>query len=131
MSAATTMPSGVLAQWAVDPGTPEIGFHAEKEPCVKFQDSEGVEVLTLKPHGMVYNRDVFSRDTFRQAALRIYKCVVPKDKSLTIPLILKLNPWKEHPERLFILDKNGVDHNFELDTWHWWMISELDKLMRN
>lgn len=127
----SAMPSGVRAQWAVDPGTSEIGFHADKEPVIKFQDETGTEVLAVTSRGLVYNRTLFSQDTFRQAARRIYRCVVPKDKTLVIPLSFKLREWNGNPERVFIMDKNGVEHNFDLDTWHWWLIDELDKLMRN
>jgi len=102
------------------------------EPSITFADSSSKQILAIKSSGIVYNRDAFPNDSSKQAAERVYACIKPFSKQINQPeLNWQLDAWNEYPKRMFKASKDGIEHNFDLDLWHWWMMDHLEKLVKN
>lgn len=113
----------------------------ETEPCVLIHENSynitstqrPQAVLTIKSSGLSYNQDAFPQDTTEQAARRVYEIIKPKHTQFgaVLDLNLTLASYKEFPEKHFRVSKNGVEHNYDVDTWHWWMLEHLDKIVKS
>lgn len=90
-------------------------------------------VLTVKSSGLFYNQDAFPQDTTEQAARRVFDIIRPKYNNLIAPLDLNLtlDAYREFPKRYFRVNKSGVEHNYDVDTWHWWMLEHLDRIVKS
>jgi hypothetical protein len=100
------------------------------EPTVTFRSNAGI-VVEFRPSGIFYNRTLFPSDTSLQAAQRVYDIIKPLSDAL--PNVIDVNftiiAWKQYPERTFCASPKGIQHNFDVDTWHWWMLEHLTKLV--
>lgn len=98
------------------------------EPSVEVKDSSGALVMSIKASGIKYNRDSFPHDTYQQAARRVIAII--KGDHTQIDFSFDLSQWSEFPKRTFSLNVAGLEHNFEVDTWHWWVLNELEKMVK-
>lgn len=105
----------------------------DTEPTVLITGGSMPVILTIKSSGIFYNQDAFPHDTAGQAAQRIYDSIKTKcpDLGIELDLNLTLQSYKEYPQRKFRVNKDGVDHNYDVDTWHWWMLEYLDRLVKS
>jgi len=39
-------------------------------------------------------------------------------------------PYKDIEAKFFIVNDQGVQHNYEVDTWHYWMLNSLNELFQ-
>jgi hypothetical protein len=103
----------------------------DAEPCVNFLIEDGVNVMSIKSSGIVFHRDSFPNDSYEQAAKRVYNIIKPASALLVQPeLNWTLSAWREFPQRTFRVTKDGIEHNYELDTWHTWFMMKLNELIR-
>ena len=114
---------------------PQMGFVQPSEPKVVFKDENDVAVLTLSSSKLEYNRDVFSSDSYQQAAKRLFDALDRPIFSKNLKTIkrfdFKLVAYKEFPERMFeILSDGTINHNYDLDHWHWWLFECFSELVR-
>ena len=100
------------------------------EPSVEIKDPDGVLLMSIKSSGIEYNRSAFPHDTYVQAAKKLYKRIRPMEESLELDFTFKLSPWMDFPQKQFSLTRSGLEHNFEVDTWHWWLLNELEKIVK-
>lgn len=101
------------------------------EPTVNFTTEGGVVVFSIKSSGVFYNRDEFPKDTTEQAARRVYEMIKPVSSWITQPdLKWSLSEWRENPRREFVINKNGITHNYDLDVWHHWFMEHLNRLVK-
>ena len=107
------------------------GIYSDIEPCVTFSNVDGKDILSVKASGIFYNRDEFPRDSYEQAAKRVYALFAPIDPTLPQPdLSWEFSAWGIYPDRKFKVGKSGIDHNYDLDTWHHWFVERLTRLVR-
>lgn len=108
----------------------------ENEPRVTFADPNKTEVLVLTSSGLFFNRDAFPHDSYRTAAKRAFAVI---DNTMREYLTdnkrsfnFRLKEWKEFPVRQFEIACDGtITHNYDnIDTWHWWFLQALGKLVR-
>ena len=100
------------------------------EPSVELRDSDNVLLMSIKASGIEYNRNTFPYDTYEKAAKRIYESIKPKSDDVKLDLTFDLSRWSEFPQRNFSLSKAGLEHNFDVDTWHWWLLNELERIVK-
>lgn len=114
---------GSLANWSDD--QKELKFVEATEPSITFQHPELNEMLfSIKASGIFYNRDAFPNHTSEQAAKLIAGSI---RKNFCNKLDLKLVAYKEYGERVFKVSVDGIEHNYDVDTWHWWFLEYLAK----
>lgn len=107
----------------------DLNFTAE--PSMTFTGPDSKTVIMFKSSGIQYNREQFPSDTAQQAARRVYDVIKPPVKLLPQPVVnFTLHAWRDYPERTFKLSKDGIEHTFELDTWHWWLMHYLEELVK-
>lgn len=107
----------------------------EQEPKVSFADKDGI-LLTVKSSGVEYNRELHPHDSYKKAAERVFQFI--EERLLTARAMdsktpiydIGLKAWTEYEARHFIITAQGVQHNFNLDNWHWWMIEHLNTLLK-
>ena len=109
------------------------GVTKPKEPTIKWSDND-VAVFTLKSSRMEYNRDVFYQDTYQQAALRFFK-KIESDLRYTFKnakeFSIRLKAHNDYPDREFAITCDAeIRHNYDVDTWHWWFLDELQLLVK-
>lgn len=100
----------------------------QTEPAIVFSIG-GTPVFTIKSSGLQYNQEKFPNDTYQLAASRTFEALrgsLNKDGTLSI----RLNAYKEHPERHFEITKDGIEHSYSTDTWHWWLLQNLEELCK-
>lgn len=117
---------------AINTPEPSILIH-ENSSNITGSTERPVSILSVKSSGLFYNRDAFPQDTTEQAALRVYEIIRPKNTNFgaVLDLNLRFNAYNEFPERYFRVNKSGVEHNYDVDTWHWWMLEHLDKIVKS
>lgn len=117
---------GSIVNW--DNPKLDHGFIEATEPNLNFLDDDNKTVVfSIRSSGLLFNRDAFPNDTYEQAARRVAERIKKHfDKTLN----LKLHPYKDIGEKVFVANGSGVQHNYEVDTWHWWMLECLDKIMK-
>lgn len=99
------------------------------EPNLNFLDSDNKTVLfSIRSSGLSYNREAFPNDSFTQAAEKIAACIT---KNFGKTLNLKLNAYKDIEEKVFVANGEGVYHNYEVDTWHYWMLDKLSSFIKH
>lgn len=120
-----------MSEWKTN--SQELKFVEPTEPSVLIAEPNGPKILTIKTSGITYNRDEFPQDTAKQAAQRVYDVIKPKHDHVgaQLDLNLTLSAFKEHPQRKFRVNKDGVQHDYNVDTWHWWMLEYLGKLAQH
>jgi len=115
--------------------TQSLGFKFAEptEPSVLIAEPNGPKVLSIKTSGITYNREQFPQDTAEQAARRVYEIMKPKTNTfgVTLDLDLKLQAYKEFPQQYFRVNKEGVEYSYDVDTWHWWMLEYLNKIVKS
>lgn len=118
---------GSIAKWTGE--QEQFKFFEATEPNLNFLDDDNrTIVFSIRSSGIAFNRDAFPNDTYEQAARRVAKCIKQHfDKTLN----LKLNPYKDIEQKVFVANSEGVYHNYEVDTWHYWMLECLDKIMKS
>lgn len=105
------------------------------EPVVEWSDNEaGGAIFSLKASKMEYNRDLFPNDTYQQAARRFFK-KIESDLRYTFKdskeFSMRLREYKDYPDREFVITRDGqIRHNYEINTWHWWFLDELQILVK-
>jgi hypothetical protein len=118
---------GSIAKWNTN--QQELKFVEATEPNLNFIDSDyKTVVFSIRSSGLSFNRDAFPNDSYEQAARRVADCIT---QHFSKTLNLKLNPYKDIKEKIFVANESGVQHNYEVDTWHWWMLECLDKIMKS
>ncbi len=122
-----------MHEW--NPHDMSSAIRIENEPKVTFAAKDNVEVFVLTSSGMLFNRELFPHDSYQQAAKRTFLVIdsilrdTLTDNSRTFNFRLK--EWREFPIRNFEIAASGViTHNYEVDTWHWWFLEALGKLVR-
>lgn len=105
----------------------------ESEPMMTFNDSDGV-VFTIASSKLEFNKERFPNYTYKHAAALVYKLLVSPGVRLTVknnkPFVITLSAYKDFPERNFTISKDGIDHNFHIDLWHWWMLETVSEMVR-
>ena len=101
----------------------------QQEPFISFK-LHGVEVFSIKASGLFYNQTQFPHDTYQQAAQRTFDAM-RQSLSSDHTIYVQLTAYKEHPARHFNVTKDGIDHNYSTDTWHWWMIQNLEEIIKS
>lgn len=106
----------------------------EIEPSVSFTTPDEINVLTLSATKLRYNRELFSSDSYRDAARRVFE-VIERTFSSTLKtsksIRLRINEWHNNPSRYFEVFASGeINHNYDLDHWHWWLIESLSELVK-
>lgn len=118
---------GSIAKWTVT--QEQFKFFEATEPNLNFLDGDNKTIVfSIRSSGIAFNRDAFPNDTYDQAARRVAKCIT---QHFNKTLNLKLNPYKDIKEKVFVANDSGVQHNYEVDTWHYWMLECLDKIMKS
>lgn len=121
--------------WQEDPNAPKAVFNPNeiKEPAMEFTDGK-TTILRLAASGMGFNHAGFPNYTYREAAHKVFNVVVSpavraivKNKQTHS---IKLVAYKSYPERYFNITPDGVEHNFDVDTWHWWMFESLNDMIK-
>jgi hypothetical protein len=117
---------GSIAKWNTN--QQELKFVEATEPNLNFIDSDNKTVVfSIRSSGLKYNREAFPKDSYEQAARKVAGLI---QQHFNKTLDLKLNPYKDIEQKVFVANGSGVQHNYEVDTWHWWMLECLDKIMR-
>ena len=103
----------------------------EPEPTMEFSKN-GTEILRLTSREIRYNHSEFPNDTAKQAAQRIFPMIrgtmlhgLTKDKPVTI----RLRAYEDQPEREITFAVHGIEHNYVINTWTWWMLHNLEELI--
>jgi hypothetical protein len=47
------------------------------------------------------------------------------------PFIATILSSKLLPEQYFRVNKEGVEYSYDVDTWHWWMLEYLNKIVKS
>ena len=103
----------------------------DPEPSILISGQDAKVLLSIKSSGIEYNRKDYTNDTAQQAAERVYRCIMPLHKSIRQPEIhWTLHAYNKYPERVFKVSHEGIEHNFDVDVWHWWMLDYLTKLVK-
>lgn len=106
----------------------------ESEPKVTFATPDNLVVLTMTASGVAYNRDLFSSDSYLQAAKRVFSILeqfIDEPMKQNKHFSIHLKNWRDFPPRDLKLDSTGaITHNYDLDTWHWWLFESLSELIR-
>lgn len=106
----------------------------DEEPKMVFSDSSGVAVLTLSSSGLLFNRDVFVNDSYTQAAKRAFAVLdsaISETLAINKSFSLRLRKWNHIPPREITFFASGeINHNYDLDNWHWWFLESLSKLIK-
>ena len=99
------------------------------EPAMIFYDDDSSRdiIFTLKASGLYYNKEQFPNHTYKEAAKRLAACI---NGSYGGTLNIVMFEYKDHETKHFKLTPDGVDHNYEIDTWHWWMLETFSQLMK-
>ena len=106
-----------------------------KEPTIEWSDNDaGATVFTLKSSRMEYNRVVFHQDTYQQAARRFFKKIEADLRYAfknTKEFSIRLKEHNDYPDREFAITCDAeIRHNYDVDTWHWWFLNELQLLVK-
>lgn len=115
---------GSIAKWFTED---DIKIVKPDEPRLDIMDESNTIVITLKPSMIQYNRDAFVNDRYAQAAKRVAECIRTQ---LNNTLNVQFLPYKDIEAKFFIVNDQGVHHNYEVDTWHYWMLSSLNELFQ-
>lgn len=126
-----TMP---ISRWTlVNPDQP-VEFASNIEPTLNFMTADGMNILTMSSSKLEYNRELFPNDTYRQAAARVFESF---NRGLLYnfdlserPVTLNFDPFGEHSAKHFKVHRDMIEHNYTLDTWHWWMLEELRDIIK-
>jgi hypothetical protein len=114
---------GSIAKWFTED---DIKIVTLDEPRLDIMDeSNNAVLITLKPSGIQYNRDAFCNDTYAEAAKRVAERI---RTHLNNTLNAQFLPYKDIEAKFFIVNDQGVQHNYEVDTWHYWMLNSLNEL---
>lgn len=100
----------------------------ESEPNMEFT-TNGQTLLTINSREIKYNHTDFPNDTAKQATARIFPLLkgallhgLTKDR----PSILRLKAHKDQPEREITFAVHGIEHNYTINTWTWWLLHHLE-----
>lgn len=124
-----------ISRWTlVNPDQPVQIVGQDVEPTINFLTTDGFIILTLSSSKIEYNRTVFLSDTYQQAAKRVLdsfkRSLLYNFDISRSPATLKFNSYKEHSAKHFNIHADMIEHNYTLDTWHWWMLEELRDLIK-
>ena len=111
------------------PEEPMESLEEALEPAMIFYDDDSSRdvIFTIKASGMYYNKEKFPNHTYKMAAKRLAACI---NGSYGGAINIVMFEYKDSTAKHFKLTADGVKHNYELDTWHWWMIETFTQLMK-
>lgn len=85
-------------------------------------------IISITSDGIQYNRNLFPNHTTEQAAQLAAKALKHKTKGgKTLSLNIYVPGQKP---RNFIITEYAIEHNYDVDTWHWWFLTHLFKCMK-
>lgn len=109
-------------------------FTSNIEPTVNFMTADGMNILTMSSSKLEYNREMFPNDTYRQAAMKVFdsfsRGLLYNFDLSERPVTLNFDAFGEHSAKHFKVHRDAIEHNYTLDTWHWWMLEELCDIIK-
>ena len=109
----------------------DLNSITKEEPRVTLR-YKGEAVLEFKSSCVQYNRDQYPDDSFKQAAEKVYEglWVHSYDFRTNKCITFEVPQWGPNPERKIFITPDGITHNYEVDTWHWWVLNSVEKLIK-
>lgn len=92
----------------------------------------GDTVLDILSSGIKYNRDKFPNDSYKEGAKKVHQALKSfahwmKNEG---SIIFELRAWGDNPSRKITITKDSIDHNYDIDTWHWWLLNGVSELIK-
>lgn len=80
-----------------------------------------------------YNRTQYPDDTYEIAAKKIFNVLQTYEKVILGGKEINITPQisiDAGEPKFFKITRLGIDHNYDLDLWHSWMVLSLHRLVR-
>jgi hypothetical protein len=112
---------GSIAGWFTED---DYNIVEDAEPRLNIMDNNTI-LISLSTSGIRYNRESFPNDTYAQAAKRVAMRIRSEYND---NLKLEFSQYKGIEAKFFIVNDSGIQHNYDVDTWHYWMLNSLNEL---
>lgn len=101
------------------------------DPRKMFLDENSKLLFTIDSSTIRYNRELFTEDSFDVAAKKIFDQIIKLfDDTLCKGCCVILQEQNKNCDKYFNISFSGINHNYELDIWHWWFVHTLSKMIR-